>query len=385
MVDKLRGGIIGAGKTSFIGFAHRAAATIHNEAEIKAGVFSSDLAICLERGLELGIARERIYRDCASMIEGENRLSAEKRIDFVIIATPNALHCRMIKAFLENGFHVIADKPIGISLSEALEIRDMQKKTEMVFALTHGYTGYPMIKEARHLVRSGRLGNIINIIVSYNQGWLSPLIHNPQAFQTWHLDPAISGPSCTMIDIGIHALNLVQTITGLTPERVCADLNSAIPGNRLEDNGTVLLKFNEATSGLLHASQVSTGEGNALRIKIYGDKASLSWDQEFPEVLELMNPDGTSTIFKKGITALGEDALKASIFPSGHPEGFICAFANIYSAVFRAIRCKRNKQYPCPGGESGWDFPGIAEGIAGLSFVEAVLKSNKSTEKWTKV
>ena len=384
-MDKLFGGIIGAGKTSFIGFAHRVAAIFHNQAEIKAGVFSNNPDQCLQRGLELGIKRERIYCDYARMIESENSLPPEKRIDFVIIATPNALHYSMIKDFLENGFHVIADKPMAISLSEALEIKKIQEKAAKVFALTHGYAGYPMIKQARYLVKSGRLGKIINVVVSYNQGWLSPLVDNPQAFKTWHLDPAISGPSCTMIDIGIHALNLVQTITGLIPQRVCADLNSAIPGNQLDDNGTVLIKFSNMVNGLLHASQVSTGEGNALRIKIYGDKASLSWDQEFPEVLEMMNSDGTSTIFKKGIPALCKDALRSSNFPAGHPEGFICAFANIYSAVFKAIRCHKNKQHSCPGGESGWDFPGIEEGITGLSFVEAILKSNQSTEKWIKI
>ena len=384
-MDKLFGGIIGAGKTSFIGFAHRAAAILHNEAEFKAGVFSSDPGKCLQRGLELGIERDRIYNDYAEMIEKENSLPAEERIDFVIITTPNSSHHSMTRAFLEAGFHVISDKPMAISLPQAIEIKASQEKSGMVFALTHGYTGYPMIKQARHLVSSGSLGKIINIVVNYNQGWLSPLINDPQAFKTWHLEPAISGPSCTMIDIGIHALNLVQTIIGLTPEKVCADLHSAIPGNQLEDNGTVFIKFNNMINGLLHASQVSTGEGNALRIKIYGDKAGLSWDQEFPEVLEMMNSDGTSTIFKKGISALSKDALKASNFPPGHPEGFICAFANIYSAVFKAIRCIRNNQSPCSGGESGWDFPGIEEGITGLSFIEAILKSNRSKDKWTKV
>ena len=384
-MDKLMGGIIGAGEDSFIGFAHCAAAALHNKAEIKAGIFSSDPVQCIKRGLELGIKRGRIYHSYTEMIEKENALPAEERIDFVIIATPNYLHCKMIKAFLENGFHVITDKPLGISLAEALEIKDVQKKAGIVLALTHGYTGYPMVKQARYLVKSGKLGNLIDILVSYNQGWLSPLIKNLKAFKTWHLDPAVSGPSCTMLDIGIHALNLVQTITGLVPEKVCANLNSAIPGNCLEDNGTVLLKFNNRVNGLLHASQVSTGEGNALRIKIYGDIASLSWDQEFPETLEMMNSDGTSTIFKKGIPALSEDALKASNFPPGHPEGFLCAFANIYSSFFKAIHCLRNKRQSCPGGESGWDFPGIEEGIAGLAFVEAILKSNQSSEKWIKI
>jgi len=384
-MKKLYGGIIGAGKNSFIGFVHRASAALNGEAEITAGVFSSDPARSTERGTELRIEKSRIYSHYMEMIEKENSLPKGTRIDFVIIATPNASHSSMTKAFLEGGFHVISDKPMAVSLSEALEIKKTAEKTGMIFALTHGYTGYPMVKQARDLVRSGRIGRVISILVGYTQGWLSPLINDPEIFKTWHLDPAVSGPSCTMMDIGIHALNLAQTITGLKPEKVCADLNTAIPGNQLDDNGSVLIKFSGMANGLLHASQVSTGEGNALRIRIYGDKAGLAWDQEFPEVLEMMNPDGTSTIFKKGIPALCTEARKASKLPPGHPEGLICAFSNIYSAAFRAMHCVKNNQSPCSGGISGWDFPGMDDGITGIAFVEAILKSSKSSEKWIKV
>ena len=388
-MKKLKGGLIGGGKHSFIGFAHRAAAVLRGEAEIVAGVFSRDSEKCFKRGIELGIDSKRIYTDFQDMIQKENKLSIDERIDFVIIAPPNVLHGEMSKAFMKGGFHVISDKPMAISLTEALEIKTVQEKTGKVFALTHGYTGYPMVKQARYLVKTGKLGKIKSIMVSYNQGWLSPLIHDPEAFQTWHLDPLISGPSCTMIDIGIHALNLVYTITDLKPEQVCADLKSEIPGNTLDDYGSVLIKYNDNTSGILNASQISTGEGNALRIRVYGDKASLSWDQEFPEVLEMMNSDGTSTIFKKGIPVLSQEAKEASYFPVGHPEGFICAFSNIYSAVFKAIRLsgsEKSSQLPLASGVTGeYEFPGIEEGIMGISFVEAVLKSNKSKEKWTKV
>jgi len=384
-MKKLYGGIIGAGKNSFIGLVHRASATLNGEAEIIAGVFSSDSARSAERGAELGIEKSRIYSNYMEMIEKENSLPKRARIDFVIIATPNASHSNMTKAFLKGGFHVVSDKPMAVSLSEALEIKKIAEKTGMIFALTHGYTGYPMVKQARDLVRSGSIGRIISILVGYTQGWLSPLINDPEIFRTWHLDPAVSGPSCTMIDIGIHALNLAQTITGLKPEKVCADLNTAIPGNQLDDNGSVLIKFSGMANGLLHASQVSTGEGNALRIRIYGDKAGLAWDQEFPEVLEMMNLDGTSTIFKKGIPALCIEARKASKLPPGHPEGLIGAFSNIYSAAFRAMNCVKNNQPPCSGGISGWDFPGMDEGITGIAFVEAILKSSKSSEKWTEV
>jgi len=384
-VQKLLGGIIGGGRNSFIGFAHRTASIFQGEAEITAGVFSHDAVRCIERGCELGIERRRIYQNYIEMIEKEKNLSQDKRIDFVIIATPNATHSTMARAFLEAGFHVILDKPMAISLSEAFKIKKSQEKSGKVLILTHSYSSYPMVKQARYLVRSGKIGKIINILVSYTQGWLSPLINNPEIFYTWHLDPDISGPSCTMIDIGIHALNLVQTITSLKPEKVCADLNAAIKGNKLEDQGSVLIRYNKEIHGLLHASQVSTGEGNALRIRIYGEKAGLFWDQEFPEVLEMMNSDGTSTIFKKGIPSLCEDARQASQLPPGHPEGFISAFSNIYSAAFKAIRCIKNNENPCSGGIRGWDFPSIEEGINGIAFVEAVLKSNRSDKKWTNV
>jgi len=384
-MQKLLGGIIGGGRDSFIGFAHRTASIFHGEAEIKAGVFSHDAARCINRGCELGIERRRIYQNYIEMIEKEKKLPIEERIDFVIIATPNASHGSMARAFLEGGFHVILDKPMAISLSEAFEIKKSQEKSGMILILTHGYTGYPMIKQARYLVRSGKIGRIISILVSYTQGWLSPLINNPEIFHTWHLDPAVSGPSCTIIDIGIHALNLVQTITGLKPERVCADFSTDIPGNKLEDQGSILIRYNKEVHGLLHASQVSTGEGNALRIRMYGDKAGLFWDQEFPEVLEMMNPDGTSTMFKKGIPILCKEAKQASQFPPGHPEGFICAFSNIYSAAFKAIRCMKNNESSCSGGIRGWDFPSIEEGITGIAFMEAVLKSNRTDKKWTEV
>lgn len=382
---RLWGGLIGGGKDSFIGFTHRIAAILRGEAEVIAGVFSRNRERCLQRGIELGIDPKRIYADFREMIEKENQLPPDERIDFVIIATPNVSHAEMSKAFMEGGFHVICDKPMAISLSEAREIKKVQEKTGKIFALTHGYTGYPLVKQARYLVKSGNIGKINSILVSYNQGWLSPLLNHPKAFKTWHLDPAVSGPSCTMIDIGIHALNLVYNITGLKPEKVCANLSSAIKRNVLDDHGSVLIKYNNQANGLLYASQISTGEGNALRIRIYGDKASLYWNQEFPEVLEMMNPDGTSTIFKKGISALCEDAKKATYFPVGHPEGFICAFSNLYSEVFKAIHSIKCDPSLFTEIKNKGDFPGIEEGIMGISFVEAVIKSNKAKEKWIKV
>lgn len=383
MTGKLKGGIIGAGKTSFIGYVHIAAASLDRKAEIVAGVFSGDPQKSKIRGKELGIEEDRSYSNYKVMIEHELSLPMEDRIDFVIVATPNSSHHEISIAFLKAGIHVFSDKPMAISLKQALDIKEAAEKNNLVFAITHGYTGYPMIKQARYIVRSGEIGKIIRIVVEYTQGWLSSLIDNPDLFRTWHIDPDISGPSCTMMDIGIHALNLVQTITGIVPREVCADLCASIPGNPLDDAGSVLIHFTDDVRAILHSSQVSTGEGNALRIKIYGTKGGLSWNQEYPETLEKLNPNGTSTVYKKGSVALCDDAKMATNLPGGHPEGLICAFANIYRGGFKAIKCMENNEKPCKDGKDGWDYPNSDQGIVGLAFIEAIIKNNKSSKKWT--
>lgn len=379
----LKGGILGAGKNSFIGYVHIAAASLNREAEIVAGVFSKFPEKSITRGDELNIKEERSYPDYKVMIEKELSLPPEERIDFVIVATPNSSHYDISLAFLKAGIHVFSDKPMAISLKQAIEIKETAEKNNLVFVLTHGYTGYPMIKQARYIVQSGDIGRVVRIVVEYTQGWLSSLIEDPDIFKTWHLDPDISGPSCTMMDVGIHALNLVQTIAGIIPHEVCADLVASIPGNPLDDAGSVLIHFADDVHGILHASQISTGEGNALRIKVYGTSGGLSWDQEYPETLEKLNPDGTSTVYKKGSKALCDDAKMATNLPGGHPEGLICAFANIYKAGFKAMRCIANNKKTCIGGKLGWDYPDADQGVIGLAFIESIIKNNKSDKKWT--
>ena len=385
MEKKLKGGIIGAGKTSFIGYVHIAAALLDRNAEIVAGVFSGDPEKSRQRGSELGIEKDRSYPDYKEMVRKELSLAEEERIDFVIVASPNAFHYEISLAFLNAGIHVFSDKPMAVSLSQCLEIKAAAEKNNKLFALTHGYTGYPMIKQARHIVRSGEIGRITRIVVEYTQGWLSPLMEDPEAFNTWHLNPDISGPSCTMMDVGIHALNLVQTVAAVVPKEVCADLRTDIPGNPMDDTGSVLIHYSDNIHGILHASQVSTGEGNALRIRIYGTDGGLFWDQEFPEVLEKMNMDGTSTIYKKGTAVLCPEAVKASRLPGGHPEGLICAFANIYRSGFETIRFLKSNGDSGKKAEAGRDYPDAEQGIAGLAFIEAILKNNSSGEKWTSI
>ena len=383
MDKKLKGGIIGAGKTSFIGFVHMTASSFDREAEIISGVFSRDPKKSIIRGKELGINPDRSYTDYKAMIKHELTLPEDERIDFVIVASPNSSHYEISTAFLNAGIHVFSDKPMGISLDQCREIRNIAENKNRLFALTHGYTGYPMIKQARHIVNDGQIGRIIRIVVEYTQGWLSPLLEDPDIFQTWHLNPDISGPSCTMMDVGIHALNLVQTVTGLVPEEVCADLNADIPENPLDDTGSVLIHYCGNARGILHASQVSSGEGNALRIRIYGTEGGLFWDQESPEVLEKMNTDGTSTVYRKGSAALCDEAQKAANLPGGHPEGLICAFANIYRSGFKTIRSVKTGSGKAAA--PGYDYPDANQGITGLAFIEAILKNSSSGEKWTKL
>lgn len=377
-MKKLKGGIIGAGKDSFIGFVHRSAVAITGSGEIVAGVFSRDPGKSRKRGEELGLDPGRVYTDVRDMAARESSLPGGEGIDFVIVASPNNTHYEMTMAFLEAGINVFSDKPMAVSLDQSLEIQSKAREKGLLFALTHGYTGYAMTKQARRLATSGALGRIHRVVVEYTQGWLSPLLEDPKAFTTWHLDPEVSGPSCTMMDVGVHALNLLQTITGLSPREVCADLAGAIPGHRMDDHGSVLIHFDGEARGLLHASQVSSGEGNALRIRVYGTKGGLAWDQETPETLERYNPDGTSTIYKKGTPALCEDAQRAAMLPGGHPEGLISAFSNIYSAGFRYINGDKDVL-------PGRDFPDGAQGAAGLAFIEAILENNRSGEKWTPV
>jgi len=377
-MKKLKGGIIGAGKGSFIGFVHIKGAELLGQAEIISGVFSGNPDKSRIRGEELGLASERVYSHYQEMIDRESARSTDERIDFVIIATPNSSHYDLSMAFLEAGIHVFSDKPMAISLEQAQAIGRKAEEKGLLFALTHGYTGYPMIKQARHLVESGALGTLHRMVVEYTQGWLSPLIREPDSFKTWHLNPEISGPSCSMMDVGIHALNLVQTLTGLVPVEICADLTASIPGNPLDDQGSVLIHYKDGIRGLLHASQVSSGEGNGLRIRIYGSRGGLYWDQESPEFLEMMNPDGSSTIYKKGTEALCEEALQASRLPGGHPEGLVSAFANIYSSGFDWIM---GTGHPVPGR----DFPDSLQGITGLAFIEALVENGRSGEKWTPV
>ncbi len=369
---KLRGAMIGGGYNSFIGPVHRMAGTLDGLAEFVGGVFSADPQRSREFGKTLFLDPQRVHGSVEELIRHEAALPEDQRIDFVTICTPNDSHYHAVCASLEAGFHVICDKPVTRTLAEAQDLVERVEKSDRFFGLTHNYTGYPMVREAKHLVGQGALGTIHKVVVEYAQGWLAPLLSNTDtAANPWRMDPARVGAACTMGDIGTHGENLLRFVTGLETEALCADLRACIPSNPLDDDGSILLRFKGGAHGVLIASQVSTGEENRINLRVYGSKAGLFWSQENPNYLELRDLDGTATVLSKGGPRLSPVATGAGRLPAGHPDGFIEAFANIYRDCFRGI-----------AGEPV-DVPGIADGLAGMQFIETVVASGRSEQKWT--
>jgi predicted dehydrogenase len=379
---KLRGGMVGGGIGAFIGPVHRMAAMLDAEAEYVAGAFSRDPKKSKKSGDALGLDASRVYASYQEMAEKESKLPADKRIDFVSVVVPNNGHFAVAKTFLEAGIHVICDKPMTTSLAEAKTLQKIVRKSGKVFALTHNYTGYPMVKQARHMVKSGQLGKINKVVCEYPQGWMSGLITSPgNAIGMWRMDPKVAGGSGCMGDLGTHGENLIHYITGLEIESLCADLTTFVKGNGLEDDGNLLLRFKGGARGVLHASQICAGEENPLAIRVYGTKLGLEWRQEDPNYLIVKNPAGTQTRWSKGNSNLCKEAQDAARLIWGHPDGYIEAFANIYREAYKAIRAvDAGKKIP-----AGCDFPSVDEGVTGVAFIETLLASNKSSQKWTKM
>ncbi len=378
---KLRGGMVGGGIGAFIGPVHRMAATLDGEAEFVAGAFSSDPAKAKKSGKALFLDPKRVYGGYQEMIEKESALPPGDRIDFVSIVTPNNTHFDIAKAFLEAGFNVICDKPMTFDLAQAKALKGLVRKSRKVFALTHNYTGYPMVKQARHMVRKSELGTINKVVIEYPQGWLSGLLSaKKSSISLWRMDPKKAGAACCMGDIGTHAENLARYVTGLHIDELCADLSSFIPGNKLDDDGNVLLHYKGGARGILYASQISAGEENGLRIRVYGAKAGLEWRQEDPNYLIVKDPSGFKTILSKGNPILCKEAQAAGRLPFGHPDGFIEAFANIYREAYRGIRAElAGKKIP------SCDHPTVDDGVVGMAFVETVVASASSKKKWVKM
>jgi len=378
---KLRMGMAGGGKDAFIGAVHRMAAALDGQIELAAGCFSSNAERSRESGRALFVPDNRVYASCEAMAQAEAALPPGERIDFVSVVTPNHMHFPVAKAFLEAGINVVCDKPMTHTLEEALALRELVAKSGKVFALTHNYTGYPMVKEAREWVRAGKLGGILKVVVEYPQGWLlSPLEQEEQKQASWRTDPARAGASCCIGDIGTHAENLARYITGLEIESLCADFTTFVEGRPLEDDGNLLVRYAGGAKGILHASQVSAGEENALSIRVYGREASLEWHQEDPNELLVKYPDRPRQLLRRGNDYLSEAARANSRIPFGHPEAFIEAFANVYRAAAEAIADEVSGSYR---GAAQYDFPTVEDGVDGMAFIATAVESAASESKWT--
>jgi predicted dehydrogenase len=378
-------GMVGGGKGAFIGAVHRMAAALDGKIELVCGCFSADPGRSRESGAELFLDPGRVYGTFEEMFRGEKALPPGERMDFVSIVTPNNVHFPAAKTALENGFPVMCDKPMTVSLQEAKRLESLVEKTGLLFGLTHNYTGYPMVKEARALVSSGGLGKVRKIIVEYPQGWLSTLLEATGHKQAvWRQDPARAGASSVMGDIGSHCENLAEYVTGLTIAELCADLAAFVDGRRLDDDGSVLLRMEGGARGVLFASQIAAGEENALAIRVYGETGGLEWRQQEPNTLVHRRVDGPAEVLRAGIGNgwLSPRALSAARLPAGHPEGFIEAFATLYKNFALALAGRLEGEPPAP---EHLDFPTVHDGVRGMAFIETVVESSGSDRKWTRM
>ena len=381
---KLRMGMIGGGKDAFIGAIHRIAANMDGQIEFCCGALSIHPDIAKESGKMLFIPEDRTYLSYEEMIKNESTMPADKRIDFITIVTPNFAHFAPAMMALENGFNVVIEKPMTFTIEEAKELKKKVDETGLTLCLTHTYSGYPMVKQARAMMQEGKLGKIRKIYVEYPQGWLSKLSEregNAQA--SWRTDPKKSGKAGAMGDIGTHAAHLAEYISGLKITKLCADLNTVVEGRHLDDDGNVLLKFENEVNGVLIASQIAAGEENALSIRIYAEKGGLEWKQQEPNTLLVKWLDQPTQIYRAGnnySNTLSKIALDNCRTPGGHPEGFLEAFANIYKNFALTLLSQMEGKTPT---HEMLDFPGVDEGVRGMAFIENVVASAQSSEKWT--
>ena len=373
--------MVGGGRDAFIGAVHRNAMALDGQIELVAGALSSSAEKARASGRDLHLADDRNHGDWQSLLADELRRPPEERIDFVSIVTPNHVHVPVAQAFVEAGFHVVCDKPLVHTRAQADALVAAVKKQGTLFGVTYNYTGYPMVRQAREMVRSGQLGELRKVVVEYNQGWLASQLEgagNKQA--DWRTDPARSGAAGAIGDIGSHAENLVASVTGLEIESLCADLSALVPGRMLDDDGSLLLRFKGGARGVLIASQVNTGLENDLRLRVSGTLGTLEWRQEQPSQLAHLPHDGPKQIFTRGSPWLCGAAQRASRLPAGHPEGFIEAFANIYAGVAADIRARNAGQ---PADAIAADYPRVEDGARGVRFIERTVASAQSESKWT--
>ena len=379
---KLRMGMVGGGEGAFIGGVHRMAAALDGQIELVCGAFSSEAERSRRSGEALYIDPKRIYPDFITMIKSEKKLPSDKRMDFVSIVTPNHVHFAPAKLALENGFHVICDKPLSFSLDEALKLEKVVEKTGMLFALTHNYTGYPMVKHARAMIQNGDIGKIRKVVVEYPQGWLATKREESKQ-ASWRTDPKRSGIGGALGDIGTHAENLSEYMTGLKIKELYADITTFIEGRLLDDDANVLMRFDNGAKGILHCSQISVGEENGLNIRIWGEKGALEWHQMEPNSLIMKWLDRPKEILRTGLSFLYPQMTASPVavahtrVPAGHPEGYLEAFANIYRNFAMHIQAKLQGKEQDPL----YDYPSVSDGVRGMQFIYKVVESSKKN-RW---
>lgn len=374
--EKIRWGMLGGGQGAFIGIAHRIAAYMGERYELVGGAFDVDYDKGLAFANELELDAHRVYADVSAMIEAENQLLESERIEVVSIVTPNFLHFPMAKALLKAGFHVICEKPMTMTAAEAKELNELVEQTGKHFCLTHTYTGYPMVRQMKTMIANGEIGNIQRVDAQYYQGWINPFIHESEKRkEVWRLDPAKSGISCCIGDIGLHAFNLVEYTTGLQVDRLLSDLNYLYEDNSLDVDGTVLIRMGKA-KGVIRSSQIATGEENNLTIQVYGKEGGLKWCQENPTELTLLKEGQPIQILKPGNPYNAPLTMDSTKMAPGHPEGIFDAMGNIYKGMAKAIR----EEQPLKG-----EYPTVQEGVRGMQFIEKVVQSNRDGNVWIKI
>lgn len=373
-MSKIRLGILGGGGDSLIGVLHRVASHMFDRYEITGGVFNPDFKENIKFAKHIGVNTDRVYIDFDTFIEEEIKKPLEDRIEVVSVLTPNFLHFPMAKKLLENGFHVICEKPLTTSYEEAKELEALQKKNNAIFAVTYTYTGYPMVRHMKHMIAAGELGEIQKIDVQYYQGWINPVIHDPEIRKTvWRLDPKKAGISSCMGDIGTHAFQMTEYLTGMEVGSLLSDLNMLYENNSLDLDGTVLIRFSETVKGVIRASQIATGEENGLTVAVYGKKGAYKWEQENPNILYHMTDDQPKRIIKPGHAYVSDIAADGTKLPGGHPEGIFDAMGNIYKGVAKALRDEATFE---------GEYPTMNDGVRGMLFIEKVVESHKKGNVW---
>ncbi len=384
MTRRLRYAMVGGGRDAFIGAVHRSAMALDGQYEFVAGALSSTPGRSRASGADLGLADDRNHGTWQELLVDELHRPPGERIDVVVIVTPNHLHHDVAHAFVDAGFHVVCDKPLVHTSAQAEALRDLVAARGTLFAVTYNYTGYPMVREARELVRAGAIGAVRKVVVEYHQGWLAGALETSNNKQsTWRMDPAQSGPAGAMADIGSHAENLVSAVTGLELESLCADLTSFGAGRVLDDDAGLLLRFAGGARGVMSASQIAAGNENDLRLRVMGERGMLDWRQEEPNVLVHAPIDGPRRILTRNSPGLSDAARRACRLPPGHPEGFIEAFANLYLGVAADLRLRESQGRAATREEA--DYPRIEDGVRGVRFIEKTIASSASTAKWTAV